>query len=189
MPTHFNAFISYRHCEPDATVAGHIQKQLERYHIPKAIQKATGIKKIDRIFRDKEELPLSSNLGDDIESALHNSDFLIVICSPRLMESVWCQREIALFLQDHPIERVLTVLVEGEPQDVVPEILRTDREPLSCDYRMSLRKAKEIELPRLAAAILGCRYDDLRQRQRQYKARRRTAFLSAALVAFACLAV
>ena len=54
---------------------------------------------------------------------------------------------------------------------------------------MSLRKAKEIELPRLAAAILGCRYDDLRQRQRQYKARRRTAFLSAALVAFACLAV
>ena len=189
MPTHFNAFISYRHCEPDATVAGHIQKQLERYRIPKAIQKATGIKKIDRIFRDKEELPLSSNLGDDIESALHNSDFLIVICSPRLMESVWCQREIALFLQDHPIERVLTVLVEGEPSDVVPEILRTDREPLSCDYRMSLRKAKEIELPRLAAAILGCRYDDLRQRQRQYKARRRTAFLSAALVAFACLAV
>ena len=73
-------------------MAGHIQKQLERYRIPKAIQKATGIKKIDRIFRDKEELPLSSNLGDDIESALHNSDFLIVICSPRLMESVWCQR-------------------------------------------------------------------------------------------------
>ena len=189
MPTHFNAFISYRHCEPDATVAGHIQRQLERYRIPKAIQKATGIRKIDRIFRDKEELPLSSNLGDDIESALRNSDFLIVICSPRLMESTWCQREIALFLQDHPIERVLTVLAEGEPQDVVPEILRTNREPLSCDYRMSLRKAKEIELPRLAAAILGCRYDDLRQRQRQYKARRRTAFLSAALAAFACLAV
>ena len=189
MPTHFNAFISYRHCEPDATVAGNIQRQLERYRIPKAIQKATGIKKIDRIFRDKEELPLSSNLGDDIESALRNSDFLIVICSPRLMESTWCQREIALFLQDHPIERVLTVLAEGEPQDVVPEILRTDREPLSCDYRMSPRKAKEIELPRLAAAIVGCRYDDLRQRQRQYRQRRRTAILSAALAAFACLAV
>lgn len=189
MPTHFNAFISYRHCQPDAAIAGQIQRQLEHYRIPKAIQKATGIKKIDRIFRDKEELPLSSNLGDDIEDALHNSDFLIVICSPRLMESAWCQREIALFLQDHPIERVLTVLAEGEPQDVVPEILRTGREPLSCDYRMRPRKAKQIELPRLAAAILGCRYDDLRQRERQYRQRRRTAFLSAALAAIACLAV
>lgn len=189
MPTHFNAFISYRHCAPDAEVAGRIQRQLEHYRIPKAIQKATGIKKIDRIFRDKEELPLSGNLGDDIEYALRNSDYLIVICSPRFSESTWCQREIALFLQDHPIDHILTVLVEGEPQDVVPEVLRTGREPLSCDFRMSPRKAKEIELPRLAAAILGCRYDDLRQRAKQYKARRRTAFASAAMIFLACLSV
>ena len=189
MPTHFTAFISYRHTEPDATVAGHIQRQLERYHIPKAIRKSTGIEKIGRIFRDKEELPLSTNLGDDIEEALHNSDFLIVICSPRLMESTWCQREIALFLEEHPIERVLTVLVEGEPGESVPEILRTGREPLSCDYRMPLRKAREIELPRLASAILGCRYDDLRQRERQYKARRRNLILSASLIAASLLSV
>ncbi|MBR5868535.1 MAG: toll/interleukin-1 receptor domain-containing protein, partial [Clostridia bacterium] len=189
MSTHFTAFISYRHCEPDATIAGHIQRQLERYPIPKAIQKATGMQKIGRIFRDKEELPLSTNLGDDIEEALHNSDFLIVICSPRLMESAWCQREIALFLEEHPIERVLTVLVEGEPGDVVPEILRTNREPLSCDYRMPIRKAREIELPRLASSILGCRYDDLRQRERQYKNRRRTMILSAFLTAATLLSV
>lgn len=189
MPQTYSAFISYRHTEPDASIAGHIQRQLERYHIPKAIQKSTGTKKIGRVFRDKEELPLSNNLGDDIEEALQNTDFLIVICSPRLMESVWCQKEISLFLQNHPIERVLTVLAEGEPQDVVPEVLRTGREPLSCDYRMPLRKAREIELPRLASAILGCRYDELRQRERQYKSRRRNLILSSCLAAATLLSV
>lgn len=175
---HYNAFISYRHCEPDATIAGRIQRQLEHFRVPSAIAKKTGIKKIDRVFRDKEELPLCSNLGDDIADALENSDFLILICSPRTKESAWVTREVELFLQTHGVEKVLTVLVEGEPQDVVPQILMTDREPLSCDYRMNPKKAKRDELPRLASAILGCRYDDLRQRQRQYQARRRLIFLS-----------
>jgi hypothetical protein len=55
-------------------------------------------------------------------------------------------------------------------------------EPLSCDWRISRRKARVEELPRLAAALLGCGYDELRQRERQYRTRRRTAIFSAALV-------
>lgn len=183
MATHFNAFISYRHSPLDSQIAQRIHRQLERFKIPKAIQKATGIKKIDRIFRDKEELPLSVNLSDDINEALLHSDYLIVICSPRFQQSQWCLREIDLFLQTHPIERILIVLAEGEPDDVVPPILMQNREPLCCDYRMKPRKSKAIELPRLVSAILGCRYDDLRQRQRQYKLRRLVALFSAALVA------
>ena len=183
MATHFNAFISYRHSPLDSQIAQRIHRQLERFRIPKAIQKATGIKKIDRIFRDKEELPLSVNLSDDINEALVNSDYLIVICSPRFQQSQWCMREIELFLQTHSVEQILIVLAEGEPDDVVPPILTQNREPLCCDYRMNPRKAKNIELPRLASAILGCRYDELRQRQRQYRMRRIIAAFSAALVA------
>jgi len=189
MATHFNAFISYRHSPVDSEVAQRIHRQLERFRIPKAIQKATGIRKIDRIFRDKEELPLSVNLSDDINEALVNSDFLIVICSPRFQQSQWCMREIELFLQTHPVERVLIVLAEGEPDDVVPPILTQNREPLCCDFRMKPRQAKNIELPRLVSAILGCRYDELRQRQRQYRMRRTIAAFSAALVASLCLSV
>ena len=54
MSLHYNAFISYKHAPLDNKVAAEIEKQLERYHIPKKIQKKTGIKKIERIFRDKD---------------------------------------------------------------------------------------------------------------------------------------
>lgn len=191
MDIHFNAFISYRHHPEDIKVAEQIHKGLERYKIPKAIKKKTGGKM--RLFRDKEELPISSNLTDDITKALRNSDFLIVICSTHVKESLWVQREIETFLQTHDHSRVLTVLVDGEdPYDIIPEILCSKEgidpvtgekkmlpiEPLSCDWRVGKRKAYREELPRLAAALLGCGYDELRQRERQYRTRRLITALS-----------
>lgn len=191
MDIHFNAFISYRHHPEDIKVAEQIHKGLERYKVPKAIKKKTGGKM--RLFRDKEELPISSNLTDDITKALRNSDFLIVICSTHVKESMWVQREIETFLQTHDHSRVLTVLVDGEdPYDIIPEILCSKEgvdpvtgekkmlpiEPLSCDWRVPKRKAYREELPRLAAALLGCGYDELRQRERQYRTRRLVTALS-----------
>lgn len=204
MSTHYNAFISYKHAELDTKVASEVQTQLERFRIPKAIQRSTGVRRIDRIFRDKEELNITSDLNDTIESALQNSDYLIVICSTHTRESVWVQREIEFFLKSHPMEKVMTVVAEGEPVDVVPEILfhremelmtedgnvetvRVPVEPLSCDYRMKFSQARREELPRLAAAILGCGYDDLRQRQRRYRQRRIIAAASAAAAALVAL--
>ena len=99
---HYNAFISYRHNERDSRIAGNIQRELERFSIPAPIRKSSGIHKFERVFRDKEELPITIDLGDNIEQALANSDFLIVICSPDLLESRWCMREIELFLAQHP---------------------------------------------------------------------------------------
>ena len=195
MSIHYNAFISYRHHPDDIRVASEIHRSLERFYVPKSIRKKHG--KINRLFRDKEELPITSDLNDDIAAALRNSDYLIVICSVHTKESIWCLREIELFLQSHPRNRVLTVLASGEPYDVIPEILLYDDvvdpvtgetqripiEPLSCDWRGKRRKAKQEELPRLAAPLLGCAYDELRQRQKQYKARRNAAIISSALVA------
>lgn len=191
MDIHFNAFISYRHHPQDIKVAEQIHKGLEHYKVPKAIRKKTGGKL--RLFRDKEELPISSNLTDDITKALRNSDFLIVICSTHVKESLWVQREIETFLQTHDHSKVLTVLVDGEdPYDIIPEILCSREgidpvtgektmlpiEPLSCDWRVGKRKAYREELPRLAAALLGCGYDELRQRERQYRTRRLITALS-----------
>lgn len=196
MENRYNAFISYRHAPLDSRIAQRIHRDLEHFHIPKAIQKQCGIKKIDRIFRDKEELPISVNLNDDIETALAQSEFLIVICSPRTGDSIWVQKEIETFLKTHGRDHILTVLAEGEPENVIPKILLSETkvdpqtgenievllEPLSCDYRLPRGKARRLELPRIVAGLLHCRYDDLRQRQRLYRARRLAAGLTAALV-------
>lgn len=195
MDIHYNAFISYRHHPDDIKVAMDIHRGLERFKIPKAIKKRCGSSM--RLFRDKEELPITSSLTSDIYRALENSDYLIVICSPHTKESIWVQREIETFLRTHTRDQVLTVLASGDPYDVLPEILlhedvvnpitgeiqRHEYEPLSCDWRLKKRRAVREELPRLAAALLGCGYDELRQRQRQYRMRRMITLFSAALMA------
>ena len=192
MDIHYNAFISYRHHPQDIRVASEIHRLLERFRIPRGLRGKT--QEIRRIFRDKEELPITSNLTEDITAALRNSDYLIVICSEHTRESVWVQREIETFLRTHSRSRVLTVLCGGEPQDVIPEILlyedvtdpvtgetvRKDVEPLSCDWRLPAKQARREELPRLAAALMGCGYDDLRQRQRHYRMQRLIGIMAAA---------
>ena len=195
MIEHYNAFISYKHAKEDIKVAEAVQHGLEHFHIPEKIKKKTGKKRIERIFRDKEELPITSDLSENIAYALEHSDYLIVICSTNTKESMWVPREIEFFLRNHSPRQILTVLVNGEPQDVIPEILlhenrivtnengeqqtiRIPLEPLSCDYRMSIKKANKTELTRLASAVIGCSYDELMNRQRQYKMRRLTLTFS-----------
>lgn len=201
MDLHYNAFISYRHHPQDIKVAETIHRSLERFKVPKALKKQG--KSIERIFRDKEELPITSSLTDTITMALRNSDYQIVICSTHLKGSYWVQREIETFLQTHTKDKVLTVLVDGDnPYDVIPEILtynevidpvtgevtREPIEPLSCDWRLPKRKAMKAELPRLAAVLLGCTYDDLIQRQKQYRQRRLMAGVSTGMAASLALA-
>ena len=204
MEFHYNAFISYRHAEVDSRIAEEVQTQLERYHLPAAVRKRTGIRRIDRIFRDKSELPLTSDLNDDILEALRDADFLILICSPRTKESLWVAKEVETFLGMKGHERILTVIAEGDPEDVVPQILKEKTvetvtedgekvravvpiEPLSTDYRIGIRQARRIELPRLVAAIVGCRYDELIQRRRQYLRRLYAAGAAAAMCAVSYL--
>ena len=187
----YDAFISYRHCELDKFVAENLHKQLEAFKIPKALVasgKTNGKTKIERVFRDRDELPLASNLADPITQALEHSDYLIVICSPRLPESKWCLKEIETFISMHGREHILAVLVEGEPVDSFPDILRFEElevtdadgnvhiekrevEPLAADVRGKDKKEvlKQIksELLRLVAPIIDCNYDDLKMRHKE----------------------
>ncbi len=201
----YNAFISYRHAEQDSKIASEVQTRLERFRIPKEIVKKTGVKRFERIFRDKEELPITSDLNDDIEMALANSDNLIVICSTRTCESIWVRKEIETFLKYHRKENIYTVLVDGdEPTAVIPDILQHNTvtvtlpdgsvetreefiEPLSCDYRIGIKKARKVELPRLAASMLGVSYDEIVQRRKQYIRRRNSIIGCCAAVMLAAI--
>lgn len=206
----YDAFISYRHTELDKFVAENLHKYMESFKLPKSIVKRGNLKrnKIERIFRDKEELPLTNNLEDPIMQALYESEYLIVICSPRLKESMWCKREIETFIQYHGQENILAVLVEGEPQDSFPEELmyvdevfyyddgtqgvnRRPVEPLAADVRgknkREILKNIKSEMLRCLAPMFGVGYDDLKQRHRE---RRMKKIVSASVAAAAlCLMI
>ncbi|WP_033152661.1 toll/interleukin-1 receptor domain-containing protein [Pseudobutyrivibrio ruminis] len=192
----YDAFISYRHLERDMFVAKRVHKALETTKIPRKIQKEIGRKKIDRVFRDQEELPIGSDLGSNIEAALREAAFLVVICSPQTKDSYWVMKEIDTFIEMHGRENILAVLVDGEPADSFPPQLLTDEngnlvEPLAADVRgkskKEVKKKLKTETLRLAASILHVDYDDLKQRHRERQMRRNVgiaASIAALAVAF-----
>ncbi len=200
----YDAFISYRHSELDKFVAENLHRELESFKLPRNLaRKMDNAKKdrINRVFRDRDELPIASNLAEPITQALEASEFLLVICSPRLPESIWCKKEIELFMQLHDRDHILAVLIEGEPDDSFPEELRfvesrrvnadgtvTEErvpvEPLAADVRgnsrREVRKKIKEEVIRLAAPMFDCSYDELKQRHRERRIRN---MLTAAAVA------
>ena len=202
----YDAFISYRHAPMDIEVSEQIHKRLESIRVPRSIRKSSGKRKIERVFRDQEELTVSSSLSDEILTALDQSEYLIVICSPRTPESEWVANEVSYFIKAHGRERILPVIIEGEPKDSFPKPLLFEEkrevdvhgesyvyeaiaEPFAADYRAPDSRARKRRIKkdilRLAAPILGCRYDDLKQRHRDQKNRR----IAIGATAFAVLAV
>ncbi len=202
----YDAFISYRHGGVDQYIAENLHKKLEAFRLPKNILKARSEndkKRITRVFRDRDELPLASDLADPITNALRNSEFLIVICTKRLSESKWCMKEIETFIAFHGRDKIFAVLAEGEPQDSFPDILRyfkkievdvegiekeieVEIEPLAADVRGKNnaernKKTKE-EVLRLAAPMFQLGYDDLRQRHREQILKRRILLASSIAV-------
>ena len=204
----YDAFISYRHCELDKFVAENLHKILECYELPKTIKTKLNVqgRTFKRIFRDQEELPLSSNLEDPIIEALKDSKYLIVICSPRLKDSLWCKKEIQTFKKLRGRKNILCVLVEGEPSDSFPEEVLFDEketkdkngkikkekilvEPLAADVRginkSEVLKKIKLEKLRLVASMYNIDYDDLKQRHKIRKQKR--IIFASSLIACFCL--
>ena len=188
----YAAFISYRHRPPDEAVAKKLHSLIENYGIPKDVKASSGRKKMGRVFRDQEELPLSSDLGSDIKAALERSEWLIAICSEDYLQSKWCMLELDYFISLGRRDRILAVLVRGEPEDAFPRQLRfmeteggtVELEPLAADVRAesvpdALKKLRR-EVLRVLAPMLGVSYDQLRQRARRRRLRIAAASSAAA---------
>ena len=129
---------------------------------------------------------------------------LIVICSPDTPASCWVRREIELFQEMGKGDRVIPLLIAGEPEEPYPPELRRRRidrkredgtvelefeevEPIAADVRRRKdeRKSKTERraLLRLAATLLGCRFDDLARRdEERRKAQLRQQLAAAAAV-------
>ena len=196
----YAAFISYRHKPLDREAAIAVQKKVEHFRVPKEYRGQTGGKKIGYVFRDEDELPTSSSLSDSIRDALSHSKHLIVICTPDLPQSKWCEEEIRYFLETHPRDDVIAVLVSGEPEESFPPLLThvygpdgevIERiEPLAAnitgDAQHFSRKRFTKESVRICAALIGCPFDELWHRERRYRMQR---FAAAGAAGFAAMAV
>ena len=192
----YAAFISYRHVDADRRWARWLHRWLESYRIPRVLRKQRGLPgRVGRVFRDEEELAASSDLSVEIQSALEGSDHLVVVCSPHTPASRWVEQEIARFRDLGRDDKILALLVEGEPGEAFPRPLREIRrqvsrpggasreeieeiEPLAADVRpSSLDGAGHVRRMaglRLLACILGVSFDELRRREHERRMRRRT---------------
>lgn len=188
------AFISYSH--KDKKWGDWLHRKLETFRVPYQVRVTDADeqpipKRMFPVFRDREELPTSADLGRTIESALSQSRTLIVICSPNSAQSRWVNEEILAFKRMGRGDRIFCLIVDGEPnasddpatasQECFPEALRyklgddgnlTDirTEPIAADARDRMDGRQDSFL-KLAAGVLGVGFDDLKRRDHQRQIR------------------
>ena len=190
------AFISYS--QRDGKWGKWLFRALEHYRAPWGLRgrpsrDGTVPKRLYPIFRDREELPGSSDLGDNLNSALRRSRYLVVICSPNAAKSFWVNQEIRYFKSHVGEDRVLCFIIDGEPNasekegdkslECFPEAVRyrvnaagevtDDRtEPIAADARRHGDGKRNAKI-KLLAGLLGVNYDDLKRREKWRIIRRR----------------
>src|SRR6202035_4827184 len=117
-PSKYWAFISYSH--KDEAWATWLHKSLETYRIPRGLighptSSGQPPGRLFPIFRDRDELAGSPDLGGTIRAALAAARWLIVICSPSSAKSRWVNEEIKTFKAMGRTDRVLCMIVNVDP--------------------------------------------------------------------------
>jgi eukaryotic-like serine/threonine-protein kinase len=179
-PKRYAAFISYNHA--DERWARRLQRWLERYRVPRRLRAEHPElpARLYPVFRDRDELASSNDLSESIQSAMADSDAMIVICSPAAAASRWVNEEIRKFRRDHDPKRIFCLMVAGRPDPDAadcafpPALLRDDDgtqlEPLAADVAATGDGPRNAAL-KIAAGLLDVGVDELRQRDAQRQAR------------------
>lgn len=201
----YKAFISYSHA--DEQWAAWLHRALETYKVPPHLvgdvtERGVVPARIAPIFRDREELPTATNLGDVLTRALEDSASLIVIASPSAAKSRWTNEEILTFKRLGRADSIFCLIVDGEPgasqkpaiaeQECFPpalifelgddgELSERRGEPIAADARKGKDNKHNAKL-KIIAGMLGVGFDALRQREQQRKHRRMVALTAAAVV-------
>jgi WD40 repeat protein len=203
----YKAFISYSHRNEE--FAQWLHKALETYRIPRYLRKKNPSIPTNfyPIFRDQEELPTSSDLGELILDALQNSAYMIVICSPQAAKSHWVNQEIKDFKRMHGEGRILAVILDGEPNadqkadidndmECFPEALKyrfkngemTEErvEPIAADVRGG-KETYRFAMLKLVAGLLDVGFEEIMRRE-ELRNRQRRLFMTGALAGVSSLA-
>ena len=190
------AFVSYSH--QDESWGRWLHRALESWRLPQGLVGApiaAGVvpARLAPVFRDRDELPTATDLGQTVSEALRQSWSLVVVCSPAAAASRWVNEEVRAFQRLGRGDRIHCLLVAGEGNDPTPCFPSALREavgfgePVAADVRRGGDGRSAARL-KLVAGILGLPYDRLVQRDHQRSYRRVVAFAAAAVFALAVLA-
>jgi tetratricopeptide (TPR) repeat protein len=208
-PTSFKyrAFLSYSH--RDKSWGEWLHTALESYRVDKdLVGRPTAAGPVPKglrpIFRDRDDFAAGHSLTDQTLAALEAAQFLVVVCSPNAAASKYVNEEIRRFKTMGGGERVVAIIVDGEPGDPArecfPPALRckvgpdgevTDEpeEPIAADARPQ-GDGKRLALQKVVAALIAVPFDDVRKREaigdsRRIKIAAAAIAVVAALVLFA----
>ncbi len=140
-------------------------------------------------FRDVTDLK-PGLLAEEINNALRNSEWLIVVCSPRSAKSPWVCKEAQTFIDLGRADHIIPFVIEGSPfsdataTECYPEALLNltgSRELLAANINEMGRDAAAIKV---VARMFNLRFDALWQRYERDKKRKRNWLISAAITSF-----
>jgi tetratricopeptide (TPR) repeat protein len=193
-PARFSAFISYSRA--DVAAARRIHAQLETYRLPHRLHPENQAwnektRRLKPVFRDHDELTAAPDLGEALQTALAQSQFLIVLCSPASAKSEWVGREIDMFRRLHGDHSILAALIDGSPAEAFHPALshggHGDLRPLAADFRPT-GDGKRLALLKLVAVMAGVGLGELVQRDAQRRMRNLAMIFATVVIVLAIVA-
>ena len=176
------AFISYSH--KDKKIAKKLQKRLENYHLPSALQKSNPElpKNLSPVFIDESNLVARGSLQSALRDNLDKSKYLIIICSPNSAKSEYVNDEADYFIKNGRADHIIPLIVDGVPHSEYtslecfpPAILSLPREnePLGIDIKTHGRNDAFL---RVIATMLGLDLDSFISREARERKRKAAIF-------------
>lgn len=182
----YYAFISYK--REDEKWAKWLQGKLEHYKFPMNLNGRIDLpKNIRPIFRDVTDLS-PGLLAEEINNALCNSEWLIVVCSPRSAKSPWVCKEAQTFIDSGRADHIIPFIIEGNPfsddisTECYPEALLNltgSKELLAANINEMGRNAAIIKV---VARMFNLRFDVLWQRYEREQKRKRWIWVGGAIL-------
>ena len=185
----YKAFLSYSH--EDERFAGWLHRALESFRLAPDVVRSQSLpsNRLGAVFRDRDELPTSSDLRQTVTEALHRSEYLVVLCSPSAALSRWVNEEIRTFANERGLDHVLCGLVRGEPEESFPPALRRpNTEPLAADFRKT-GDGKSLGKLKLISGLMNVGLDTIRRRELQIRYRRLAVAATGLVLALALTTV
>lgn len=169
---HYYAFIS--HSTHDEKFALWLRNKLVNYNIPAAVRKEANVPKYLRpIFLYQTDLAANPVLEKALDTELHDSKFLIVICSPEGAQSSFVNDEVLRFINSGRANHIVPLIIDGVPYSANPEkecfppalrqLAQEGTELRGIDFKriQRLLGSRTAPVANVIATMLGVRFDVL----------------------------